>query len=99
MSRERRAAHHCCSGTREVCVGVESLLVSRGSSEGAACCNGLLQIDCEIRRHTIRPRRAAERGPLQANTTVFIVILTHRTTALDIGLESGGLKSLSFMCH
>lgn len=35
---------------------VESWLVSRGSSEGAACCNGLLQIDGEIRRHTIRPR-------------------------------------------
>lgn len=90
MSRERHALPHCCSGTREVCDGVESRLVSRGSSEGAARCNGLLQIDGEIRRHTIRPRRAAQRGPLQTNTAVFIVILTHRTTALDIGLEKVG---------
>lgn len=49
-----------------------------------------LQIVGEIRRHTIRPRRAAQRGPLQTNTAVFIVILTHRTTALDIGLEKVG---------
>lgn len=47
--RRKTRARLCCTGTREVRGGVESWLVLRGSSEGDACCNGLLQIDWEIR--------------------------------------------------
>lgn len=55
MSRERRALLIVAQALGGAW-WVESWLVLRGSSEGAAGCNGLLQIDCEIRRHTIRPR-------------------------------------------
>lgn len=92
--RRKTLALDCCCGTRGVW-RVESSLVFRSSSLSAvACsallsgCNGLLKMVREIRRHTILQHWVPQCGLVQTNTTVFIVIVTHRTPALDISSES-----------